>query len=344
MTPEKPVYFDHTQTRNEDSVVIGGYNPLEAVYSYEPLPKELAAEKAKYVLGAQANVWSEYIKNPSKLEYMIFPRLSALSEVLWSPRGKKNWNSFENRLSAQFKRYDLWNVKYSKAFYDVKVTLSPAPNFKGVKITAEPKDKTGVLKYTLGNSTPALYTKPVIATSSGNVVLSYTKGGQVINQISLPLHVNKATGKNVLLSKKPNEKYAGQSGTFSLVNGVVSTKSLSQPDWMGWIGEDLEVVIDLGSKTSYDSVRLHLIHQTGSWVYLPQYIEISNSNDGKNFRVAGKASQFVTDTLNMGWITVPISASSRFIKLLAKNYGIIPEGRPGAGNKAWLIADEIQVY
>ena len=144
--------------------------------------------------------------------------------------------------------------------------------------------------------------------------------------------------------KKPNEKYAGQSGTFSLVNGVVSTKSLSQPDWMGWIGEDLEVVIDLGSKTSYDSVRLHLIHQTGSWVYLPQYIEISKSNDGKNFRVAGKASQFVTDTLNMGWITVPISASSRFIKLLAKNYGIIPEGRPGAGNKAWLIADEIQVY
>ncbi|MDQ3277808.1 MAG: family 20 glycosylhydrolase, partial [Bacteroidota bacterium] len=97
-----------------------GYNPLSAVYAYEPVPKELSAEQAKYVLGAQANVWTEYMKNPSKVEYMIFPRMSALSEVLWTPKEKKNWEDFQRRLPAQFKRYDLWKANYSKAFFTDK--------------------------------------------------------------------------------------------------------------------------------------------------------------------------------------------------------------------------------
>jgi hexosaminidase len=86
MTPGNPVYFDHTQSQNEDSVTIGGYNPIEKVYAYEPIPKELNAEQAKHVLGAQANMWTEYMGNIRKVEYMLFPRLSALSEVLWSPK------------------------------------------------------------------------------------------------------------------------------------------------------------------------------------------------------------------------------------------------------------------
>jgi hexosaminidase len=111
------MYFDHSQTKKEDSVTIGGFTTVEKVYSYEPVPKELSANEARHVLGAQANVWTEYIKNPSKVEYMIFPRLSALSEVLWSPVSKRQWSDFEKRLRQQFKRYDLWKANYSKAFF-----------------------------------------------------------------------------------------------------------------------------------------------------------------------------------------------------------------------------------
>ena len=95
MTPGNPVYFDHTQSENEDSVTIGGYNPIEKVYAYEPVPKELNEEQAKHILGAQGNVWTEYMAYPSKIEYMIFPRMSALSEVLWSPKEKMDWKDFE---------------------------------------------------------------------------------------------------------------------------------------------------------------------------------------------------------------------------------------------------------
>ncbi|MDQ2719989.1 MAG: beta-N-acetylhexosaminidase [Bacteroidota bacterium] len=114
MTPGSYVYFDHAQNKPEDSVTIGGYLPLETVYNYEPVPKELSADQAKYVLGAQANVWTEYISNTKKVEYMIFPRMSALSEVLWSPKEKKNWNNFSAELTDMYKRYELWGANYSK--------------------------------------------------------------------------------------------------------------------------------------------------------------------------------------------------------------------------------------
>jgi hexosaminidase len=123
MTPGGWCYFDHSQNKPEDSVTIGGYTPVDKVYSYEPVPKELTGDKAKYVLGAQANVWTEYMKNTNKIEYMIFPRLSALSEVLWSPKEQRNWSNFEKRLGTQQKRYQLWGSNYNKVYFAGKQSV-----------------------------------------------------------------------------------------------------------------------------------------------------------------------------------------------------------------------------
>lgn len=112
MTPNSYLYLDHSQCKNEDSVVIGGYLPLQKVYSFNPVPNELNAHEYHYILGAQANLWTEYITNPAKAEYMLFPRLTALSEVCWSPVQNKNWEGFKKRIAKQFKRYDLWGVHY----------------------------------------------------------------------------------------------------------------------------------------------------------------------------------------------------------------------------------------
>ncbi|PVX44459.1 hexosaminidase [Flavobacterium sp. 103] len=114
MTPGSHVYLDHSQTKNEKEVTIGGFTDLEKIYSYEPVPKELNEQEAKYVLGAQGNVWTEYMQNPAKVEYMIFPRLSALSEVLWSPKENKNWSDFQTKIKTQKKRYSLWGANYFK--------------------------------------------------------------------------------------------------------------------------------------------------------------------------------------------------------------------------------------
>jgi hexosaminidase len=120
MTPGDYCYFDHSQKKKEDSVTIGGYLPIDKMYSYEPVPPGLSAEEAARISGAQGNVWTEYIGNERKLEYMIFPRMSALSEVLWSPKEKRDWNDFAGRLQHEFKRYDWWKVNYSKAYLESK--------------------------------------------------------------------------------------------------------------------------------------------------------------------------------------------------------------------------------
>jgi hexosaminidase len=130
MTPGTYCYLDHSQTKKEDSVTIGGFLPLEKVYSYEPIPAELNEQQGKHVLGAQANVWTEYMANTAKVEYMIFPRLSALAEVLWSPKENRNYADFEKRLPAIFNRYDFWGANYSKAYYEAKESTSPAENKK----------------------------------------------------------------------------------------------------------------------------------------------------------------------------------------------------------------------
>ena len=114
MTPTTYVYFDYSQSKKEDSLTIGGYLPLEVVYKYNPIPAKLSAEEAVYIKGAQSNVWSEYLSNGKKVEYMIFPRLTALSEVLWSSPEHKNWDDFKTRLQVQFKRYVLWKVSYNQ--------------------------------------------------------------------------------------------------------------------------------------------------------------------------------------------------------------------------------------
>lgn len=119
MTPTGWVYFDYSQTQKDDSVTIGGFIPLKKVYDYQPIPAKLDPSKKKHVLGAQANVWTEYIKNPAKLEYMVFPRITALSEVLWTPDSRKSWKRFENSLPEIYNRIQLWEANYFKNSLDV---------------------------------------------------------------------------------------------------------------------------------------------------------------------------------------------------------------------------------
>jgi hexosaminidase len=119
MTPGKPYYFDSYQSKDpKDSLAIHGYNPLEAVYKYDPLPASIAQKGlSNKILGGQANVWTEYIEYPTKVDYMIFPRMTALSESLWTPVNKKDYNDFLRRLKEDIiPRYRYWNSSWFKDF------------------------------------------------------------------------------------------------------------------------------------------------------------------------------------------------------------------------------------
>ena len=116
MTPEMPTYFDHYQSedRSTEPLAIGGFTPLEKVYSYEPIPPQLTELEARHVLGAQAQHWTEYMPNPAHVEYMSFPRLSAFSEVVWSAKNSRNYEGFLERLKPHLERLDMLKVNYRK--------------------------------------------------------------------------------------------------------------------------------------------------------------------------------------------------------------------------------------
>lgn len=114
MSPGNYCYFDHYQSLDysTEPVAIACYTPLKEVYDFEPVPGALATNRHHHILGAQANVWTEYIASESYLDYMTFPRLTALSEVLWSPRGRRDWVSFQSRLVPHLARLDKLEVRY----------------------------------------------------------------------------------------------------------------------------------------------------------------------------------------------------------------------------------------
>lgn len=357
MTPGNPVYFDHSQSENEDSVTIGSYNPIEKVYAYDPVPKELNEEQAKHILGAQANLWTEYIDNTKKVEYMIFPRLAALSEVLWSKKESKNWADFEKRLQTQFKRYDLWKANYSRAYYDAKTSVLPSSKSGEVLFKLSNNSKK---TYLFGEFSPhktggfSKNPKPVLLTDT---IININKSGTYVYTIfdnpefrkesfvafnSQQFHFSKATGKKITLTISPSNKYPGD-GAFTLVNGVINEKGMAKSkEFLGFSGNDCEAIIDLIKTETISKVVVHGLRQEGSWIWQPQTFEAFALNENREWMSLGLTDDFVgkpngTMTINFE----PVKTQQ--VKVMIKNWGEIPSGNPGAGNKAWLFISEIEV-
>jgi hexosaminidase len=127
MSPTDYCYFDYYQTQHTEGepLAIGGYLPLEKVYSFEPAPDQLTAEQKNHILGAQANLWTEYISDPEHVEYMTLPRLAAMSEVQWMKPGKKEYTAFLKRLPRLLSLYEKLGYNFATHVSDVKAEQTP---------------------------------------------------------------------------------------------------------------------------------------------------------------------------------------------------------------------------
>ena len=275
--------------------------------------------------------------------------MSALSEVLWSTKEQRNWKDFERRLPSIYRRYEQWGANYSVGYYGLQPAIIPAPDNDGVLLKLDSKKKDGNIIYVKGRTTSATfnYNQPILIKSPGEYGAALTRpdhkiiGGWLWEKFSF----NKATGKKISITNDPSANYPG-SGAFTLVNGIITEDKLSQSsEWLGFLGKDLEAVIDLGKIQTIKSIQVDVLKQEGSWIYLPSSVEFFTSNDGTNFTSVGKLlpdaagdwpdERHIQQKLN--------NISSRYIKVYAKNYGVIPQGKPGGGTAAWLFADEIEV-
>jgi hexosaminidase len=179
MSPSTHLYFDHGQHPVPHSplepLMIGGYLPLEKVYGFNPLSSELSPEQHKLILGPQANLWTEYISTPEKAEYMLFPRLLALSEVAWTPYAKKDYINFLQRLGKQFPRLDAKKVMYrvpEPAGLDKDKIVIQGDKAIITLTTIYPGSQ---IRYTLDGHIPdettALYTQPIAIPVNQNLTV-----------------------------------------------------------------------------------------------------------------------------------------------------------------------------
>lgn len=201
MTPGNYVYFDHFQGDPKfEPLQIHGYSTLEKVYSYNPTPDTLVGEERDYILGAQANVWTEYLPNPEKIEYVVFPRIAALSEVVWSPLEVKNWGKFKLKIPGELQRYEYRGVNYSRSIYYVTYDVEVLEGADQLKVTLKNQFGMPEMHYTLDGSEPTadspLYEEPLTLDSGSEI-----KAVVIENGVALA----KVTGITV---QKPEEKPA----------------------------------------------------------------------------------------------------------------------------------------
>ena len=345
MTPGSHCYFDHYQASPADEpLAIGGYTPLEKVYAYEPIPSVLNAEEQSYIMGAQANIWTEYILNEKHVEYMALPRMAALAEVLWTPKENKNETDFLNRLQTHFLLLDKLGVNYAKAIYKVEQKVNPSSKSNTIELELKANPSLGNIHYTTDHSEPNLdskiYKSPIHLTQNVTIKAVLFKNSELKGKVSAKDYViNKATNKSITLKTPANKSYS-EDGSFTLVNGVVGTLPRMSNQWLGWNGNDLEASIDFGKEEEVSEISIGFLKEELSWIYLPKEIEYFISNDGNQFTSIGKLT---TENINEErFASLQIKTTkTKYVKVIAKNYGKIPSGKPGAGENSWLFSDEI---
>ncbi len=348
MSPGSHCYFDHYQGEpNYEPLAIGGHTPLEKVYSYEPVPAGLGPSEAAFILGAQGNVWTEYIGTTEQVEYMALPRMAALAEVVWSPAGVRDWDDFLRRLPAHLRRLDQIGVNYSKSLYRVRAASSPAPDGSGVLCALSTPLQGGEIRYTTDGSTPGpsspRYRAPIRVDRSGIVRAAYVRDGAVRGPgIEQRFTVSKSTGRTVTLKTQAHKNYPG-SGPSTLTDGIRGDFARFGGDWLGFWGPDLDAVVDLGAPATVSSVTLDVFDGEGSWIHPPKGIEVWLADDPAQFASVGTLSaEQIRSAGNVQRINFP-PRSARYVRVVATNAGTIPAGKPGEGKDAWLFVDEIIV-
>jgi hexosaminidase len=348
MSPTTFCYFDFYQSKYPgEPLAIGGYLPIERVYQFEPVPDVLNEQQAKHILGAQANVWTEYISTPEQVEYMVMPRMAALSEVLWTPLSGKNYDAFTKRLVSHFKYLDFKGINYSKAIFDINEIVYPHSKNGALAIDLSSTFKDGVIHYTINGEEPTLSSpvyKERIVVDQSVAIRAALFDGSILRgkEYSRLFKINLATGKEIILGNPPHEEYS-RGGGFTLVNGLKGNLPWMGSDWLGFLGEGLDATIDLGQVLTISKVGIDVLRDENSWIYFPRGLRLLTSEDGLHYTSLIKLDESKLDP-DERLINISFEKTkARWLRVMVKNYGTIPQGKPGEGRPAWLLVDEISV-
>jgi hexosaminidase len=345
MTPGEYCYFDHCQSdQATEPLSIGGYLPLQTVYKYEPVPAELSSDEAKHVLGAQANVWCEYLPDSKSVEYMVYPRLSAMAEVLWGSKTNRNWDLFRKRLPIQFKRYEQLDINACRAFFDVQFKSGITAE-KKLLISLSCDCPDAQIRYTI-NGITVLYKNPFYLPQSAEVTASaLIDGKQKGKTITKPFIVSKITGLTYTQSMK--------SGWYDGGNAIALTDGIpgNEKDFAQWVGfgkgKDVEVLVDLQSVRKIERFMVGMLNAPAMCAQISPDIKLFGSTDGVTYKLLAEkhliAPTAPTCVIVRPEITFPVT-DVRYLKIQLKNPDYCPSGKLEGTECGSMFLDEIGAW
>lgn len=344
MSPGSHCYFDHYQGKSkEEPLAIGGYTPLKKVYDFDPIPDGLTSSEADYVLGGQANLWTEYIPNMKALEYMAYPRAIALSQVLWCIE-KPSYESFYTTLARRhFKILDNLGVNYSKTSQRPKIIFEGCK--EGITIRLESKDtletfettvtssnKKSILQFELTNNTALVLGNTRHKKIKSNIGFT-SKNSALHSEIELIRHIG--LGADIIFQTAPNPQY--HSSDIVLLDGQRGARPWRGNEWIGFDTSNIVFEIKLGKKRKIKHIDLSFLESKGSWIYLPNKIEIEAFS-------RNSSTLYSLSNINNENLQFRIGKRTNKLKFQIVTPQFIPDGEPGAGHKPWTFIDEIVIH
>ena len=351
MSPTTFMYFDYYQTKytENEPLAIGGYVPVEKVYSFEPINDTLAVDVQKHIIGVQANLWTEYVPTYSHVEYMELPRMAALCEVQWCKPENKDFNDFKQRLLPLIKLYDKKQYNYAKHILDIEEEFSTDVEKGAIVVSLKTLDNTPVY-YTLDGSEPttasAKYEAPIEIKQSCTLKAKGIGERGETRLFSEEITFSKATAKPIKLLQPIHRNYTFK-GDITLVDGLKGNPNYRTGRWLGFCGTDLEAVVDLKNEEEISSVKFNTSVDKGDWVFDVLGITVSVSNDGENF----------TDVFDQTYPDLTAEdenkiyehkvefepVKTRYVKVKALSDRDMPDWHGGKGYPAFIFVDELEI-
>ena len=351
MTPNTFFYLDYYQSLDTDNepLAIGGYLPVEKCYSYEPMADGMTEDEVKHILGVQANLWTEYITSNEQLEYMLLPRMAALSEVQWCHKENKDWERFLDSADDFCGIYDVMGYSYGKHIFDTRGTLNINKEKGCVEMILDAQGDTPVV-YTLDGSDPSadspVYEAPIEIHGSCTLKARSIRNGALGKIYEKSFTAHKAMGRPVTTLTETHHNYKYNCPDM-LTDGLRGAGPYNSGDFAGWYNQPFEAVIEMDG-APYSSVTLSTFAFRYDYVFGPLDLTVYVSENGEEYTEVAHADYAVEGTIDdhNGCAEYTLSfpeTAAKYLKVTAACIKSLPDWHPGKGQPGFLFVDEVLV-